>query len=152
MIAPPHSACCPSIIFGSTLKVFSHNPKWGDAEESLTHDNKCRDIEDGVEGLIVEVQPVVEHDSADKRVERKSQPADKVGDEHHPLMGLRSGDDLPLGRKPVGDFLGQVPRLPELRMSFSLMEETIHLPYAPDPDMVGVLSWGGKDENLGAGA
>ena len=77
---------------------------------------------------------------------------DEVGDEHHPLMGLRSGDDLPLGRKPVGDFLGQVPRLPELRMSFSLMEETIHLPYAPDPDMVGVLSWGGKDENLGAGA
>ena len=26
------------------------------------------------------------------------------------------------------------------------------MPYAPDPDMVGVLSWGGKDENLGAGA
>ena len=37
-------------------------------------------------------------------------------------------------------------------MSFSLTEETIHLPCTPDPDMVGVLSWGEKDENLGAGA
>ena len=54
----------------------------------------------------MEIQPIVEHESADEWVERKSQPADEVGDEHHPLMGLRGGDDLPLGRKPVGDFLG----------------------------------------------
>ena len=39
-----------------------------------------------------------------------------------------------------------------LVMSFSLMEETIHLPCAPDPDMIGVLSWGVRDEDLGAGA
>ena len=37
-------------------------------------------------------------------------------------------------------------------MSFSLMEEAIHLPCAPDPDMARVLSGGGEDENLGAGA
>ena len=29
-------------------------------------------------------------------------------------------------------------------MSFFLMEEAIHLPPAPDPDMVGVLSRAGK--------
>ena len=54
----------------------------------------------------MEIQPVVEHESADEWVERESQPADEVGDEHDPLMGLWSGDDLSLGWKPVGDFLG----------------------------------------------
>ena len=37
-------------------------------------------------------------------------------------------------------------------MSFSLTEEAIHLPCAPDPDMVGVLFGGGKDGSLGTGA
>ena len=32
------------------------------------------------------------------------------------------------------------------------MEEAIHLPSALDPDMARVLSRGGEDENLGAGA
>ena len=54
--------------------------RW-DAKEGLTHDNKCRDIEDGVGGQIMEVQPVVEHKSMDELVERESQPADKVRDE-----------------------------------------------------------------------
>ena len=27
----------------------------GNAEEGLTHDNKCRDVEKGVRGLIVEI-------------------------------------------------------------------------------------------------
>ena len=39
---------------------------------------------------------------------------DEMGDEHHPLIGLRGGDDLPLGRKPVGDFFRQIPGLPKL--------------------------------------
>ena len=29
-------------------------------------------------------------------------------------------------------------------MPFSLMEEAIHLPPAPDPDMIGVLFWAEK--------
>ena len=37
-------------------------------------------------------------------------------------------------------------------MSFSLTEETIHLPCAPDPYMAEVLLGGGKDGSLGAGA
>ena len=32
------------------------------------------------------------------------------------------------------------------------MEEAIHLPCVPDPDMVGVPFGGGKDGSLGAGA
>ena len=63
----------------------------------------------------MEVQPIVKHQSADKRVERKSQPADEMREEHHPLMRLGGGDDLPLGQKPVGDFWVEVPRLSQLR-------------------------------------
>ena len=62
----------------------------------------------------MEIQPIVEHESANERVERKSQPVDEVGDEDYPLMGLRGGDDLSLGPKPVGDFLGQISSLPKL--------------------------------------
>ena len=37
-------------------------------------------------------------------------------------------------------------------MSFFVTEEAIHLPPAPDPDMVGVFSRVGTDESLGARA
>ena len=37
-------------------------------------------------------------------------------------------------------------------MSFSLIEDTIHLPCAPDLDMTRELFAGEKDEDLGAGA
>ena len=37
-------------------------------------------------------------------------------------------------------------------MSFFLMEEAIHLPCAPDPDMAGVLFGGRRDGSLGARA
>ena len=43
-----------------------------------------------------------------------SQAADEMGEEYHPLLGLRGRDDLSLGRKPVGDLLGQISGLPEL--------------------------------------
>ena len=71
--------------------------RW-DAEEGLTHDNECRDGEDGVGGQVVEAQPVVEYQSADERVEGESQSVNEVGEKHHPFLGLRGRDDLPLGR------------------------------------------------------
>ena len=37
-------------------------------------------------------------------------------------------------------------------MFSSVTEEAIHLPCAPNPDMVGVLFGGAKDGSLGAGA
>ena len=76
-----------------------------DAEEGLAHDDKRLDVEDEIGGQIVKIQPVVEHEPADKRVEGKSQFADKVGKKNHPLMGFWSRDDLPLIWQPVCDIL-----------------------------------------------
>ena len=42
-----------------------------DAEEGLAYDNERRDVEDKVLGQIVEIQAIVEHQSADERVEWK---------------------------------------------------------------------------------
>ena len=79
--------------------------RW-DAEEGLTHDNKCRYVEDRVGGQIMEVQPVIVHQSADEPVEGESQPSNEVCEEPQLLLGLRGGDDLSLGRKSVSYFLG----------------------------------------------
>ena len=62
----------------------------------------------------MEVQPIVKHQSADKRVERESQPADEMCEKHNPLMGLWGRDDLSHGRESVNDPLGQVSGLLEL--------------------------------------
>ena len=59
-----------------------------DAEEGLALEDKDRDVEDEIGGQIVEIQPVVEHEPADKRVEGKSQSTDEVGKKNHPLMGF----------------------------------------------------------------
>ena len=82
-------------------------------EKGLAHDYKCRDVDDKVGGQIMEVQPVVKHQSTDKRVERESQPADEMGEKYHPLLGLWGGYDLSLGWKSMSDVHGQVPGLPE---------------------------------------
>ena len=106
-----------------------------DAEESIAHDDKHRAIEDKVWGQIVEIQAVVEHEPPDKWVEREAQSAEEVGEEHHPLMGPRGGDELPLFGKPVRDVLGQVSAFLSFLTLPSVTEETIHLP--PTPDMAG---------------
>ena len=56
----------------------------------------------------MEVQPVVEHEPADKWVEGKSQSADEVGEKYNPLMGFWSRDDLPRIWQPVRDIRGQI--------------------------------------------
>ena len=65
-----------------------------DAEESLARGDKCRDVEDEVRGQIVEIQAAVEHEPPDKWVEREAQSAEEMGEEHHPLMGPRGGDEI----------------------------------------------------------
>ena len=51
----------------------------------------------------------------DKWVEGESQSADEVCEEHDPLVGSRSRNDLPCVREPVHDVCGQVSGRPELR-------------------------------------
>ena len=77
-----------------------------DAEESLAHDDKRRDIEDKIRGQIVEIQAIVEHEPPDKWVEWKTQSAEEVGEKHDPLTGPWGGDKLSLFGKPVRDVLG----------------------------------------------
>src|SRR3954471_11025572 len=67
-------------------------------------------------------------------------------------LGFGVGTICPLAGSRWANSFARYPASRSLVMSFSLTEEAIHLPCAPDPDMVGVLTWGGKDENLGAGA
>ena len=84
-----------------------------DAEESLAHDDKRRDVEDKVRGQIMEIQAVVEHEPPDKGVEWEAQSAEEMGKEYHPLMGPGGGDELPLLGKPVCDVVRQVSGLPQ---------------------------------------
>ena len=60
----------------------------------------------------MKIDPSIIHDAVNKWVEGKPQPADKVGEERYPFLGLRGRDDLPYGRKPMRDVLGQVSDLP----------------------------------------
>ena len=54
----------------------------------------------------MEVQPVVEHEPADKWVEGKSQPADEIGKEYNPFVAFEGRDDLPRVWESVRDIRG----------------------------------------------
>ena len=83
-------------------------------EKGLAHDNEGRDVEDGVWSQIVEIQPVVEHETPHEGVEGEAQASEEVRNEHDALIGLRHGDILPWSGKPVLDISGQVSDLPKL--------------------------------------
>ena len=124
----------------------------GDEEEGLSHENKCQDVEEGIGGQIVEIQPVVEHESAEEWVERKSQPQTKWGMNTTLSWGSGVGMIYFLAGSRWAMSVAKYPASRSSLTFLSVTEEAIHLPCAPDPDIVGVLSWGVKDENLGAGA
>ena len=104
------------IVCEAFLRIRPHFGLWlgPDAEEGLAHDDKRRDVEDEIRGLITEIQAVVEHEPPDKGVEWEAQSAEEMGEEHHPLMGPRGGDELPLFGEPVRDVVRQVSGLPQL--------------------------------------
>ena len=79
--------------------------RW-DAEKGFAHNYECGDIEDKIGGEIMEVLPIVKHQSTDKWMKRESQPMDEVCEKHNPLMGLGGRDDLPFCRKSVSNLLG----------------------------------------------
>ena len=60
----------------------------------------------------MEIQAVIEHEPLDEWVERESQSAEEMGEEHYPLMGP-GGDELPLIGEPVRDVIGQVSGSPQ---------------------------------------
>ena len=60
----------------------------------------------------MKIQPIVEHEPADKRVEVKSQSVDEVGKKNYPLMGFGRRDDLPRIWQPVCDVRGQISGSP----------------------------------------
>ena len=60
----------------------------------------------------MEIQAIVEHEPPDKWVEREAQSTKEMGEEHHPLMGPRSGDELSLIREPVRNVVRLVFGLP----------------------------------------
>ena len=92
-----------------------------DAEEGLAHDDKRQDVEDKVGGQIMEIQPVVEHEPADKWVERKSQSADEMGKKNYPLMGFGLG----VGRKTDEPNTEPKPRPNKLNFWFFKLIQTI---------------------------
>ena len=87
--------------------------RWG-PEKGLAHDDERRDIEEGVGGKIMKIDPIVIHDSPNEQVEGKPESTDEMGKEHDSLMRFRSGDDLSRRWKTVADLLGQIPGSPEL--------------------------------------
>ena len=63
---------------------------------------------------------------------------EEMGDEHHPLMGPRGGDELPLtSGSRCAMSLDKYPAFLSLLMCPSVTEEAIHLP--PAPNMFGVF-------------
>ena len=103
--------------------------------EGLAHDDERRNVEDEIRSEIMEIQAIVEHESPDKWVKRKTQSAEEMGKEHHPLMGPGGGDELPSSGSRCAMSLCRYPAFLNLLMCPSVTEEAIHLP--PAPDMVG---------------
>src|SRR4051812_15789460 len=62
----------------------------------------------------MEIYPIIIHQPVDERVEWKPQPAEEMRKEYYPLVGLRRGENLPLGWQAVGDFLRQISGRSEL--------------------------------------
>ena len=96
-----------------------------DAEEDLAHDDKHRDVEDEVQGQIMEIQAVVEHEPPDKWVKRKAQSAEEMGEKHDPLMGPGVRMSCPSSGSEGAMSLDKYPAFRSLLMCPSVTEEAI---------------------------
>ena len=54
----------------------------------------------------MEVQPVVEHETADEWMEGKPQSVEEVVKENYPLVRFRGRNDLPRSGQPILDIRG----------------------------------------------
>ena len=75
-------------------------------------------------------------------MEWKSQPADGVGNEHYPLMGLRGRDDMSLGREPVGDLLSGLLELGDVLL-LDGGDHPLAMHSGPRHDWSAFLRWKG---------
>ena len=85
----------------------------------------------------MKIQPIVEHEPADKRVEGKSQSADEVSKKNHPLVGSGVGTICPASGSRCAMSAARYPASRSFVLFSSVTGETIHLP--PAPDMLGVV-------------
>ena len=106
-----------------------------DAEESLTHDDEHRNVEEEVWGQIMEVKPVVEHETTDEWMEGKPQSAEEVVEENNPLVRFRGRNDLPRSGQPMHDIYGQLSGSARLLDVYLRNGGIHHLP--PTPNMIG---------------
>ena len=88
-------------------------------------------------GQIMKIQPVVEHEPADKRVEGKSQSADKLGKETTLSRGSGVGMICPASGSRCAISAARYLTSHNFVMFSSVTEETIHL--RPALDMLGVV-------------
>ena len=108
-----------------------------DAEEGLAHDDKRRDVEYEIGGQIMKIQPIVEHEPVDKLVERKPHSADEMGKKTTLSWGSGVGMICPAFGSRCAISGARYPASRNFFMFSFVMEETIHLP--PAPDMLGVV-------------
>ena len=106
-----------------------------DAEEGLAHDDKRRDIEDEIRGQIMEIQAIVEHEPQTNGSNGKPSPRRKWRRNTTLSWGLGVGMSCPSSESRCAMSLDKYPAFLSLLMCPSVMEETIHLP--PAPDMAG---------------
>ena len=85
----------------------------------------------------MKIQPIVEYEPADKWVEGKSQSADEVGKKTTLSWGSGVGMIFPASGSRCAISAARYPASHSFVMFSSIMEETIHLP--PAPDMLGVV-------------
>lgn len=100
----------------------------------------------------MKINPILIHNSTDKWVEGKPEPADKMGKEHDSLVRLRVGTTCPAGGRRWPIFLARYSASRSFLISFSWTVEAIQMPPAPDSDIFGKLLFDGKEEGLGVRA
>ena len=57
----------------------------------------------------MEIQAIVEHEPPDKWVKREAQSAEEMGEEHHPFVRFRGGDELPFSGSQYAMSLDKYP-------------------------------------------
>ena len=61
---------------------------------------------DEIQGQIMKVQPIIEHEATDEWMEGKPQSVEEVVEENYPLVRFRGRNDLPRSGQPMRDIRG----------------------------------------------